>query len=156
MMHCRFLRDRHGRPVFPIGVNYWPRRTAVEMWTRWDPEGIAQDLQEMRTLGLNTVRFFLMTADFADAEGNLRADALEKLDTFLALCREQGTCPVRTVQGLMTLPTFFVGHMPGRYKILSACTFTSTTTTRCALPIPRLAWCACATSAGRCWPRNLV
>ncbi len=104
MMHCRFLRDRHGRPVYPIGVNYWPRRTAVEMWTRWDPEGIAQDLQEMRTLGLNTVRFFLMTADFADAEGNLRADALEKLDTFLALCREQG---------LMTLPTFFVGHMSG-------------------------------------------
>ena len=69
MMHCRFLRDRHGRPVYPIGVNYWLRRTAVEMWTRWDPEGIAQDLREMRALGLNTVRFFLMTADFADAEG---------------------------------------------------------------------------------------
>ena len=65
---------------------------------------VAHDLGEMRALGLNTVRFFLMTADFADAEGNLRPDALEKLDSFLALCREQE---------LMTLPTFFVGHMSG-------------------------------------------
>ncbi len=103
-MHPTQLCDHHGRPVHPIGVNYWPRRTAVEMWTRWDPEGIAQDLREMRALGLNTVRFFLRTADFADAEAKLRPEALEKLDTFLALCREQG---------LMTLPTFFVGHMSG-------------------------------------------
>ena len=65
---------------------------------------MAHDLGEMRALGLNTVRFFLMTADFADAEGNLRPDALEKLDSFLALCREQD---------LMTLSTFFVGHMSG-------------------------------------------
>ena len=103
-MNRRLLHDRHGRPVYPIGVNYWPRRTAIEMWTRWDPEGIAQDLREMRALGLNTVRFFLRTADFADAEANLRPEALEKLDAFLALCREQG---------LYTFPTFFVGHMSG-------------------------------------------
>ncbi|HIQ05544.1 MAG TPA: hypothetical protein EYH31_07580 [Anaerolineae bacterium] len=103
-MHRRVLRDRHGQPVYPIGVNYWPRRTAIEMWTRWDPEGIARDLREMRALGPNTVRFFLRTADFADAEANLRPEALEKLDTFLALCREQG---------LYTFPTFFVGHMSG-------------------------------------------
>ena len=65
------LRDRYGCPFHPIGVNYWPRRTAVEMWTRWDPESIAQDWREMRALGLNPVRFFLMTADFADAEAHL-------------------------------------------------------------------------------------
>jgi len=98
------LSDRHGRPIHSIGVNYWPRRTAVEMWPRWDPEGIAQDLREMRALGLNTVRFFLRTADFADAEANLRPEALEKLDTFLAFCREYG---------LYVLPSFFVGHMSG-------------------------------------------
>lgn len=103
MNRC-FLYDRHGRPVYPIGVNYWPRHTAVEMWTRWGPEGIAQDLRQMRALGLNTVRFFLRTADFADAEGNLRPEALEKLDTFLALCR---------AHGLYVLPSFFVGHMSG-------------------------------------------
>ncbi|MBC7099068.1 cellulase family glycosylhydrolase, partial [Candidatus Bipolaricaulota bacterium] len=44
------------------------------------------------------------TADFADFEGNLKAEALERLDTFLALCRELG---------LYALPTFFVGHMSG-------------------------------------------
>jgi len=103
-MPRRVLHDSHGKPVYPIGVNYWPRRTAVEMWTRWDPEGIAQDLREMRALGLNTVRFFLRTADFADAEGNLIPEALEKLDTFLALCRKHG---------LYALPSFFVGHMSG-------------------------------------------
>ncbi|NOZ72358.1 MAG: cellulase family glycosylhydrolase, partial [Chloroflexi bacterium] len=43
-------------------------------------------------------------ADFADVEGNLRPESLEKLDTFFALCREQQ---------LYTLPTFFVGHMSG-------------------------------------------
>jgi len=103
-MDRRLLRDRHGRPVYPVGVNYWPRRTAVEMWKRWDPEGIAQDLRQMRALGLNTIRFFLRTADFADAEANLRPEALEKLDAFLALCRKHS---------LMTLPSFFVGHMSG-------------------------------------------
>ena len=103
-MPRRVLYDRHGKPVYLIGVNYWPRRTALEMWTQWDPEGIAQDLREMRALGLNTVRFFLRTADFADAEGNLKAEALKRLDAFLALCREQG---------LYALPSFFVGHMSG-------------------------------------------
>ncbi|HID86020.1 MAG TPA: hypothetical protein EYP55_01415, partial [Anaerolineae bacterium] len=98
------LCDRHSQPVYLIGVNYWPRRTAVEMWTRWDPEGIAQDLREMQALGLNTVRFFLRTADFADAGANLRPEALERLDAFLAMCREHR---------LYVLPSFFVGHMSG-------------------------------------------
>ena len=99
------LKNPHGQPVYPIGVNYWPRRTAVEMWTNWDPEGISADLQEIRALGLNTVRFFLRTADFTDADGNLNPKALEKLDTFLALCREHR---------LYMLPSFFVGHMSGK------------------------------------------
>ncbi len=98
------LRDPRGQPVYPIGVNYWPRRTAVEMWFRWDPEGIARDLQEVHALGLNTVRFFLRTVDFADDEGDLKAETLERLDEFLGLCRRQG---------LHALPTFFVGHMSG-------------------------------------------
>ena len=93
-----------GQPVYPIGVNYWPRRTAVEMWSHWDPEGIVQDLREIRALGLDTVGFFLRTADFADDKGNLKSEALERLDVFLGLCREQG---------LFVLPTFFVGHMSG-------------------------------------------
>ena len=100
----RLLWDYRGQPVYPIGVNYWPRRTAVEMWSHWDPEGIVRDLREIRALGLNTVRFFLRTADFADDEGNLKSEALERLDVFLGLCREQG---------LFVLPTFFVGHMSG-------------------------------------------
>ncbi len=99
-----FLRDMEGRPVYPIGVNYWPRRTAVEMWSRWDPQGISRDLREIRSLGLNTIRFFLRTADFADSEGNLRLEAVEKLDYFLSLCRGLG---------LYVLPTLFVGHMSG-------------------------------------------
>ena len=103
-MRRRILRDRSGRSVYPIGVNYWPRRTAVEMWSKWDPEGIAKDLQEMRSLGLNTVRFFLRTEEFADADGNVKPTALEKLDAFLNLCREYK---------LYALPSFFVGHMSG-------------------------------------------
>ncbi len=103
-MRRRILRDRSGRPVYPIGVNYWPRRTAVEMWSKWDPEGIAKDLEEMRSLGLNTVRFFLRTEEFADADGNVKPTALEKLDAFLNLCREYK---------LYALPSFFVGHMSG-------------------------------------------
>ncbi len=98
------LKDREGNDFYPVGVNYWPRSTAVEMWARWDPEGVAEDIRGMSSLGLNTVRFFLRTADFADAEGNPRPEALERLDAFLALCRENG---------LYTLPTFFVGHMSG-------------------------------------------
>ncbi len=100
----RLLWDYRGQAVYPIGVNYWPRRTAVEMWSHWDPEGIVRDLREIRALGLNTIRFFLRTADFADEEGNLKSEALERLDVFLGLCREQG---------LFVLPTFFVGHMSG-------------------------------------------
>ena len=99
-----WLQDRHGRSIYPIGVNYWPRRTAVEMWTRWDPEGIDQDLREMKALGLNVIRFFLRTADFADEEANLRPEALERLDGFIALCKKHG---------LYVLPSLLVGHMSG-------------------------------------------
>ena len=45
-------------PRFLLGVNYWPRRSAMYMWERFDAGELAEDLARVKALGLDVVRFF--------------------------------------------------------------------------------------------------
>ena len=49
---------------FCLGVNYWPRHRGINMWKDWHPEEIDQEFGEMESLGINTVRMFLVWEDF--------------------------------------------------------------------------------------------
>ena len=49
---------------FLLGINYWPRRSAMYMWQRFDPGEIAEDMARIAELGLDVVRFFLLWEAF--------------------------------------------------------------------------------------------
>jgi len=89
---------------FSLGVNYWPRRSAMAMWRRFDPGEIAEDFARIAGLGLDTVRFFLRWDDFQPRPDTMDADMLERLESVVDLASEAG---------LRTMPTLFCGHMSG-------------------------------------------
>jgi endo-1,4-beta-mannosidase len=89
---------------FLLGINYWPRRSAMYMWERFDLGEIREDFARIRSLGLNVVRFFLMWEDFQPEQSRMDSAMLRRFDSVmaeLAYARLQG------------MPTFFTGHMSG-------------------------------------------
>jgi endo-1,4-beta-mannosidase len=89
---------------FSLGINYWPRRSAMAMWRRFDPGEIREDFVRIAGLGLDAVRFFLRWDDFQP-----RIDALDPamLDRFVTLV------DLAMDAGLRVMPTLFCGHMSG-------------------------------------------
>ncbi len=49
---------------FMLGVNYWPRRSGVQMWRRFDAAEIDVEFAQIRELGMDTVRVFPLWDDF--------------------------------------------------------------------------------------------
>ena len=64
---------------FSVGINYWPRRSAMAMWHRFDAGEIREDFARIAGLGLDAVRFFLRWADFQPGPGPLDPLMLERL-----------------------------------------------------------------------------
>jgi endo-1,4-beta-mannosidase len=89
---------------FSLGVNYWPSRSAMAMWQRFDDGEIREDFARIAGLGLDTVRFFLRWDDFQPAADTMDAMMLERLETVVALAHDVG---------LRVMPTLFCGHMSG-------------------------------------------
>ncbi len=95
---------KHGRRVMPVGVNYWPASCGVEMWLDWPEAEIKRDLDSIKSLGLNCVRFFLRWQDFEPRCGHYQARSFSRLARFLSWCRDRD---------LMTQPSLMVGWMSG-------------------------------------------
>lgn len=93
-----------GQPIYLTGVNYWARGSGPLMWRQWAPGQVAEELAQMRALGMNVCRSFLYTPDFMPGPYTLDGAMLGRLDEFMALCRQAG---------MLTIPSFFVGHMSG-------------------------------------------
>jgi len=89
---------------FSVGINYWPRRSAMHMWQRFDPGEIADDMRRIAELGLDTVRFFLRWADFQPEPRRTDRAMLVRLERVMAIVAEAG---------LRAMPTLFCGHMSG-------------------------------------------
>jgi endo-1,4-beta-mannosidase len=89
---------------FSLGVNYWPRRSAMAMWRRFDPGEIGEDFARIAGLGLDAVRFFLRWDDFQPRPDTIDPLMLQRLETVVGLAAEAG---------LRTMPTLFCGHMSG-------------------------------------------
>ena len=89
---------------FSLGVNYWPRRSAMWMWSRFDAGEIAEDFARIAALGLDAVRFFLRWDDFQPRAGTLDPVMFERLALVANLAGEAG---------LRCMPTLFCGHMSG-------------------------------------------
>jgi endo-1,4-beta-mannosidase len=89
---------------FSLGINYWPRRSAMAMWQRFDVGEIAEDFSRIASLGLDTVRFFLRWSDFQPRPEAIDGIMLRRLETVMTLLAEAG---------LQGMPTLNCGHMSG-------------------------------------------
>jgi len=89
---------------FSLGINYWPRRSAMHMWQRFDPGEIAEDMARLATLGFDSVRFFLRWADFQPEPHRMDRTMLARLERVMELI---------AAAGLRAMPTLFCGHMSG-------------------------------------------
>ena len=89
---------------FLLGINYWPRHSAMYMWQRFDRSEIAEDMARIKALGLDVVRFFLMWEAFQPEPGSMDAGALRHFDAVMDAVAEAG---------LRAMPTLFCGHMSG-------------------------------------------
>ena len=99
-----FSRDRSR--FIPVGVNYWPGSSGVEMWVRWSPDEIKHDLDVIAGLGLNAIRFFLRWPDFEPEPGQYDPVNFKHLGEMLAWCQ---------ARGLAAQPSLFVGFMSGGF-----------------------------------------
>ena len=66
-------------PRFLLGINYWPRRSAMYMWQQFDLDEIGEDMARIKALGLDVVRFFLMWDAFQPEPNAMDAGALRRL-----------------------------------------------------------------------------
>ncbi|HEV3157069.1 MAG TPA: hypothetical protein VGZ00_06935 [Candidatus Baltobacteraceae bacterium] len=89
---------------FLLGINYWPRTSAMSMWTRFDLGEIDEDFARIAALGLSTVRFFLRWDAFAPSLETIDPLMLDRFEAVLASAQRYG---------LTTMPTLFSGHMSG-------------------------------------------
>src|SRR5690606_31335763 len=94
----------YGDPVLPLGVNYWPASCGVEMWPQWPEAEIRADLDLVKQLGLNCVRFFLRWQDFEPQAGEYDETPFTRLADLLRWHEERG---------LLAHPALFVGYMSG-------------------------------------------
>jgi len=91
-------------PRFLLGINYWPRRSAMYMWQRFDIEEIGNDIARMKALGLDVIRFFLMWDAFQPEPSAMDSTALRHFDAIMERVADSG---------MRAMPTLFCGHMSG-------------------------------------------
>ena len=103
-LNARGYFERDGRIFFPVGVNYWPASCGVEMWQAWPTDEIRHDLDVIRDLGLNCIRFFLRWPDFEPELGTTDPVMFDRLRQLMEWCRERE---------VLAHPGLIVGFMSG-------------------------------------------
>ncbi len=89
---------------FRLGVNYWPARSAMYAWERFEAADWRADMQRIAALGLDVVRFFLRWESFQPEIDRIDEAALAHFDAVMDTIDEAG---------LQAMPTLFCGHMSG-------------------------------------------
>ena len=91
--------------TFELGLNYWPRRTAMYMWRELDLIEIRDEMQHIAAMGFDVVRLFLLTRDFIPAPRTVDATMVARL---------VDVCRIAAESGLRVMPTLIVLNMSGR------------------------------------------
>jgi endo-1,4-beta-mannosidase len=89
---------------FLTGINYWPRRSAMYAWKRFDIGEMREDFARLKGLGFDVVRFFLLWEDFQPEADAMNRETLRKFDAVMDALADDG---------LLAMPTLFTGHMSG-------------------------------------------
>ena len=92
--------------TFELGVNYWPRRTAMWMWREFDIGEVRDDMSQIAGMGFDVVRFFAMTRDFLTGPKCVAPVMVERLGQVALAARDAG---------LQSMPTLITINMSGRF-----------------------------------------
>jgi len=99
-----FFGERRSVAEFVLGINYWPRRSAMYMWRRFDLGELREDFARIRGLGLRVVRFFVGWDEFQPAPDRVDESMLKRLDAVMNALADAR---------LDAMPSLFTGHMSG-------------------------------------------
>ena len=66
---------------FLLGINYWPRSSAMYAWERFDLAEIREDMARIKSLGLDVVRFFLLWERFQPHPDTVDERALQRFES---------------------------------------------------------------------------
>lgn len=91
--------------TFELGVNYWPRRSAMYMWREFDIGEVREDMAKIADIGFDIVRVFALTQDFLPAPLTVAADMVGRLEQVARAVKDAG---------LRVVPTLIVLNMSGR------------------------------------------
>jgi endo-1,4-beta-mannosidase len=89
---------------FELGLNYWPRRSAMYMWEEFDIGEVREDMTHIADMGFDVVRIFARTKDFLTAATTVDAIMVGRL---VEVVRAAGDA------GLVVVPTLIVLNMSG-------------------------------------------
>jgi endo-1,4-beta-mannosidase len=89
---------------FVLGINYWPLHSAMYAWRQFDRGEIREDMERIRDLGFDVVRFFLDWDTFQPSPTSMNANALRNFDAVMDAVASAG---------IKAMPTLFCGHMSG-------------------------------------------
>ncbi len=89
---------------FRLGLNYWPARTAMGWWQKYDRAEVRKDFARIAGAGFDSIRIFLHWEHFQPRADRAETKMVHRLITTLDLALEAG---------LSVMPTLFTGHMSG-------------------------------------------
>lgn len=92
-------------PAFELGINYWPRRSAMYMWREPDLGEVRDDMAHIAAMGFHTVRLFALTEDFLPEPSRVDTRMVDRLVQVVAAAGDAG---------LSVVPTLVVINMSGR------------------------------------------
>jgi endo-1,4-beta-mannosidase len=91
--------------TFELGVNYWPRRSAMYMWREFDIEEVRDDMARMADMGFDVVRMFALMQDFMPEPLVVASRNVARLEEVAIAAKDTG---------LKIVPTLIVLNMSGR------------------------------------------
>jgi endo-1,4-beta-mannosidase len=91
--------------TFELGINYWPKRSAMYMWREFDIAEVRDDMGHIAAMGFDVVRTFALTEDFLPGPRTVDKKCVER---FVEVARAAKDA------GLRSNPTLIVINMSGR------------------------------------------
>ncbi|MEP7380934.1 MAG: hypothetical protein ABI910_04565 [Gemmatimonadota bacterium] len=91
--------------TFELGINYWPRRSAMYMWREFDLGEVRDDMAQIAAIGFDVVRLFTLTRDFLPRPLEVDPVMVARLVDVIGAAADAG---------LRVVPTFVVLNMSGR------------------------------------------
>ncbi len=92
--------------TFELGVNYWPRRSAMYMWRELDIGEVREEMAQIAAIGFDVVRLFTLAQDFLPRPLCVAGDMIANLVQVVRAAKDAG---------LKIVPTLIVINMSGKF-----------------------------------------